>query len=488
MRSTLKPLLFLVIIWFAGVVFFLGVGPLGNKPFLGFPLDDTWIHFSFARNLAEHHGFGLNPCEPSSGSTSPLWVVLLAFLNLLGLSFETAALGMGIFFVLLTALCVEKIVFALTGEKKAAVAAALLVLLSGRFLWGALSGMEVALFSFLAACGICLHQKFLQGDRGSLLPALVFGLASLARPEGHLLFVLACGDLCLRNIRRLKEVGPSVFSYVVVYLAVVSSYLGFSWILTHRFFCSSYYSKMLFTWRMEAWPYLKEYVSLVFLDNPFLAVFLFSGLWEGIRRRWGLLSIWLVVFPLAASRVSPILIHHGRYLMPLIPFYVIAGFLGLHRLLHGRAYRIVLVMAIVWSIAGVGLWGRTYATDSLSIYGQHYRAALWLRDHTDPQDAVASNDIGVISYVSGRYVVDLCGIIRLSVMRIMCSSAPEESRRHMLWRYLAARRVKYLAYYPEWFPWVDDRACLKKVYEVRFTGNTIAASDTMEVYRVLCIE
>src|ERR1051325_11139025 len=44
----------------------------------GFPLDDSWIHLQFARNLAEGAGFSYNPGVPVAGSTAPLWTLLLA--------------------------------------------------------------------------------------------------------------------------------------------------------------------------------------------------------------------------------------------------------------------------------------------------------------------------------------------------------------------------------------------------------------------------
>ena len=52
----------------------------------GFPLDDAWIHQTYARNLAMHGEWAFNPGKPSAGSTAPLWSVLLALGFLLKLA------------------------------------------------------------------------------------------------------------------------------------------------------------------------------------------------------------------------------------------------------------------------------------------------------------------------------------------------------------------------------------------------------------------
>ena len=44
----------------------------------GFPLDDAWIHQTYARNLATLGEWSFVPGQPSAGSTAPLWSLLLS--------------------------------------------------------------------------------------------------------------------------------------------------------------------------------------------------------------------------------------------------------------------------------------------------------------------------------------------------------------------------------------------------------------------------
>ena len=53
----------------------------------GFPLDDAWIHQTYARNLANAGQLAYVPGQPSAGSTSPAWSFLLSISYLLGLDY-----------------------------------------------------------------------------------------------------------------------------------------------------------------------------------------------------------------------------------------------------------------------------------------------------------------------------------------------------------------------------------------------------------------
>ena len=49
----------------------------------GFPLDDAWIHQTYAHNMVTYAEWSFIPGKPSGGSTSPLWSTLLAAGHLL---------------------------------------------------------------------------------------------------------------------------------------------------------------------------------------------------------------------------------------------------------------------------------------------------------------------------------------------------------------------------------------------------------------------
>ena len=71
-----KHLLVIISIFFAVCLIYYFRMTMITYP--GFPLDDSWIHKVFARNIATGHGFSFNPDRPVAGATAPLWTLVLA--------------------------------------------------------------------------------------------------------------------------------------------------------------------------------------------------------------------------------------------------------------------------------------------------------------------------------------------------------------------------------------------------------------------------
>src|SRR3989442_1097121 len=143
----------------------------------GFPLDDSWIRLHFARNIAEGAGFAYNPGVPVAGSTAPLWTLLLAA----GARVAGASLVMvktlGVACALATALVLRRAALAWGASPPTALVAAIALLWSGPFAWGALSGMEVTLAALLVAAALLALAR----DR-LVLTAVAGGVAALALP------------------------------------------------------------------------------------------------------------------------------------------------------------------------------------------------------------------------------------------------------------------------------------------------------------------
>ena len=62
----------------------------------GFPLDDSWIHQVYGRNLAQSGEWAFVPGVPSAASTSPLYTVLLSVGYRLNVPFMLWTHGLGV--------------------------------------------------------------------------------------------------------------------------------------------------------------------------------------------------------------------------------------------------------------------------------------------------------------------------------------------------------------------------------------------------------
>jgi hypothetical protein len=144
-----------------------------------FPMDDTYIHFVYARNLAGQGRLFFNvPGETGVGTTSLTWVLLLAGAWRLGVPSHLAAKIFGLL-SLVSAGWGLYLLFCPLLRRLPALALSLLVTASGHLLWFALSGMETALFFALGILALLLYR-----ERRFVALGITLGLLALTRPDG----------------------------------------------------------------------------------------------------------------------------------------------------------------------------------------------------------------------------------------------------------------------------------------------------------------
>jgi hypothetical protein len=460
----------------------------------GVPLDDAWIHFQFARNLARGAGFAFNPGQPVSGSTAPLWTLLLAAIYLMGGEFPVA----GQCASALSFLCVPVVSYALckrlTGRRWAAWLAGAIVVLNGRMVWAGLSALETCLFATLSLLALLLYLEDQRLHRYSMRTAALFGLAALSRPEGYLLFALSLADTAVRwangHAHKTSALGLlRLLRPLVVFSTVAGPYLLFSWLTTGHLLPNTYHAKATFGFLPDL-DFLSLTAKYLILDNPLLLPFYLLGLGLLLRRAT-LLTLWSVGLPLAYAMLHAILYQHGRYLMPLIPCNTVIGISGLLRILplvqrRGRrwfastkAMTVITTLLLAGTAWRLPTMANLYAWNVDNINKMHVSIARWVIEHT-PRDALLGlNDIGAIGYISERPVVDLAGLVTPEITRIL--RAPD--REALLAEFMAGQGVEYVIILPNWFPELAANPDLEPLYHVTLERNTIVGGTTMVVYR-----
>jgi hypothetical protein len=475
----------------------------------GVPLDDAWIHFQFARNLARGHGFAFNPGEPTAGSTAPLWTLLLAGLYAVGVGFPLAGQFLSVLSFLVTLVATYVLTRRLTRRRWAAGLAGAVAATNGRLVWAGLSALETPLFAALSLLGIISYITRRNAESYGLRTAALLGLAALARPEGILLFALSLADFSLRNLSAKQDRGSRVPSYasrftsciaslacrvlppIGVFAALVLPYAIFSLLTSGHPLPNTFGAKTTFNLRPDL-AFLGLASRYLILDNPLLLPFFVLGVGAGLRRA-RILSAWNVGLPLAYAFLHATLYQHGRYLIPLIPCNAVIGVIGLleaRRLAMGwnwrwqgsRATLVILVVALF--VAGTA-WrlptmARRFAQDVENINRMHVAIGHWVAEHTPTDALLALNDIGAITYISGREIVDLAGLVTPEVVPML--RAPDTTSR--LIGFMAEQDVDYVIVFPNWFPGLVERDdLLEPLHRVTLERRTITGGRTMIVYR-----
>jgi len=479
---------------------------------VGLPLDDSYIHLQYARNLLNGEWFVYFPGDqPSPGDTSPLWVILIAVGGLFSKNLTAVSLILGGIFYLLTGLMAFRLAERFFGNQWLALACALVVIFTGRTLWIATSGMEGTLFSFLCLLGLLIYLRGKEKGRFSILAGVILGLAANARPEGNLLFLFVLFDwMAPGKIVQDKKFRFSFIPWLAgaAYLAVAMPYPLFSLFTTGHLTPNTFLAtKLPFSWSRS-----REYLELVlgfFYHDHFLlhlalpagtAVFFIKLIQGSEKERAGfLLWLWPIGYLLASFFLTPIKYHFQRYLIPVLPFFILVSFYGwswiwgiIRSRFRGkialRCGQAGIIILVVWAGAmTIYHWPLLTARCVKNIEEMQVKLGFWVKDHARPNDLIAANDIGAIFYISQRPGLDLVGLVNPELLeKTKGLRIPSEERDRVTLEYLLKKKPDYLIIFPNWYPRIAERSeYLKPVYSARLTDNLICAGDEMVVYQCL---
>jgi hypothetical protein len=450
----------------------------------GFPLDDSWIHLHFARNLAAGAGFVYNPGQPVSGSTAPLWTLVLGA----GAVIAGASLGMaktlGVAGAIAAALVVRRAAIAFGATPVAALTGAVGLLWTGAFAWGALSGMEVTFAALLVAVSLLALAR-----DATWTTAAASALATLARPEAIVLTPL------LMLARPLSARRALIF--VAVTVAFLAPFVAFSYATVGRPLPATAVAKVeggllgwlgglrepaTVTWLMRPREYGLEWLRWLLETHPLLPLALPASIvaWRRCGRALGMAALALIAHPLAMALLAPYrgpAFQEGRYSTHLLPLAVIVLAAASSKMFRPKP--LVLALALLVSLIALAPAAERYAWGVQNINAMQVHLGRWLDAHAPPAATLAVNDIGAIAFFSRRPVLDLMGLVTPEILPYR-----RDGERGVI-TYVSERCPDYVVIFPTWFPRLAARADLMtRVYSVTLARNEVSGGAEMVVYRL----
>lgn len=470
----------------------------------GFPLDDAWIHQTYARNLAYDAEWSFVPGVASTGSTSPLWTMILSGAFLLPGNPQLWTYAFGVFFYLGTAWMGYRLSLALFDNERVAWLTALVLLVEWHLAWAGVSGMEIPLYTFLVMWLLAVYF----GQTGLPHPiswGILGGLLTLTRPEGMWLVALI-GIHMLLTRRRAGL--PDALWFGSAWALVILPYALYNWAVTGAIFPNTFYAKQIeyaaLSEQVPLWVRLarEAWVPLIGAQVLLVPGILWiigttivrrrtdsdpprsSEVRTGTRLSTGaslLPLIWAAGLIVVYAVRLPVTYQHGRYMIPIIPVLLVYGVGGGYMLWH----RLPRVPVRVWGISIIVLfiafWGRgavAYAEDTTVITCEMVSTAQWIDQNTTEDALIAAHDIGAIGYFSGRPLLDLAGLVSPDVIPIIRDEAALGKR-------IRSRGAEYLVAFPAWYPTLVRASWLEPVVQQKCSQTQKSGRDSMVIYRIV---
>ncbi len=423
---------------------------------IGFPLDDSWIHLTYARNLAQRGEWSFQPGQLSAGSTAPLWTLLLAlgFWLHLGPYIWTYLLGEVV--LLAIAVVAECTVRQWSASYRPRLPwIGLFFVAEWHLQWAALSGMETLLQALLVTAVLAL---LMTGTRRYLVLGILTGLSVWIRPDGLTLIGPVVFTILLTE-KSLRARGSALGRFIIGLGALLLPYLAFNLWLSDTPMPNTFYAKQAeyAAWQALSVPYRLATLLVQLLTGP--SVVLVPGAVATAvlalrRRQWAVVGalLWCAGYLLLYILRLPAY-QHGRYLMPAMPIFFLFGLMALVEFRtsqlfgrnHWRMQQIWGLSLLALTASFVGLGAHSYGQDVGLIESEMVVTARWVSRNLPPQAVVAAHDIGALGYFDNHKLLDLAGLVSPEVIPFIRDEAK-------LSDFLTQQHANYLVAFPSFYP------------------------------------
>ncbi|MGE5463878.1 MAG: hypothetical protein ACM3PS_11020 [Syntrophothermus sp.] len=452
-----EPRILIALVALAAVLFYLLVSVRTFR--LGFPLDDAWIHLTYARNFAEHGEWAFRHGESSAGSTSPLWTILLSVGFLMNLAPYIWPFLLGWIILSLLGIQAESVTRRLVESYRPRIPwAGFFFVTAWHLTWSAVSGMETLLHGFII---FYILSMLLVDPRRYLALGFLTGLSVWVRPDG----ITLLGPLILSAFmveKRDRERGNAIVKILIGFSALFIPYLLFNLAISGHPMPNTFYAKQAEyqpAWLSLSLTYRLSNYLLPILAGPFIVLLPGAFLWMSKRIRlwdWAAIAslIWFVGYVGLYFQRLPAY-QHGRYIIPAFPILYLWGILGMVQVVTptnsnkmvGRVWTLLLgALCLLFTVIAA----RQNAADVYWIESQMVETAKWVQKNIPPDSFLAVHDVGAIGYFDDHKIIDLAGLVSSEVVPFI------RDQDHIA-AYLNERGVNYLVTLPDFYPKLVSR-------------------------------
>jgi len=465
----------------------------------GLALDDGYIHLVYAKNLLDGHFFQYNIGESSTGSTGPLWVVLIAIFGLIfevmnsiwivsALSYLAAALAA--FFLtdeILRSLDLKKPILPMIS--------ALLVLIYGRFFWHTFSGMETQLYSAVIAFSLSLFLREVRRRTGFIGSAILAAVALWLRPETFMFFII----LSLGWILIERRISKRLLVPLIIISVSCLLYFGYNFVIARDFLPNTFFSKTA-RYGGSRIDYA-QYIFFMFLrENPLilLAVLVFAilGSYQAFHAKKVFLIIpllWVLGLPAAKFAVSYLEIHYGRYTIPIVPAMMSLGTIAFALIAGNTRWRklsYLCLLLLIPQLIDFPSWIKTPAMSIWQIHTIHGETSKFIIETTDDDALIATHDVGRIKYDTNRRILDLAGLISKEMTEMMWEKRDVIGHSQITYDSIAAKLImkhkpELVAVTMTWLPYISaNKSALEIIWHSPQLTNAVECVPELAVYRL----
>ncbi len=464
-----------------GVAYFLSVSAVTYR--IGFPLDDAWIHLTYARNFALSGEWSFRLGEGSAGSTSPLWTALLSIGFLLHLAPYAWTYFLGWLTLSLMAISAENIARKTLPSYRTHIPwVGLFLALAWHLTWSATSGMETLLHGFIILIVLGL---LMENSPQYLTLGLLAGLSVWVRPDGLTLLGPILFTAFLRETS-FKSRGSALLKVFIGFGLLFFFYLLFNLALSGTPMPNTFYAKQAeYREHMLSLSLSARLINYILpmIASPFVVLVpgFFLWVYKVVRERnWGAVAglIWFVGYVGIYFMRLPAY-QHGRYILPGFPILYLWGMIGMMGYITSskvdqriaflwRTLLIVLVLSFQWVGANQN------ARDVILIETQMVKTAQWVNENLPVQTRLAIHDIGAVGYFTQNPIIDLAGLVTPDVVPFI----RDEAR---LAEYLNSAGARYLVTFPSWYPQLIEG--LSPVYQAGVEGFPFDENMTIYIWK-----